>query len=400
MKAVAILTFAIIAARMSAYCQVTELPKPTGDYPVGTRYLLFTDNKRLEIFTRDTTDFREITAKVWYPGEPKASTEPAAYLMKAEEVVSVFKLPPSLTEMRTHSKLNLPVSQLSEAFPVLIFNHGWGEHFSQNTVLMEELASHGYIIFSIAHHYEAKFSFYPDGQIITLDPSSERFQKMMKEQSNPKAVAIFQRMVLAKTREEQESIFRETNELLPTMLVEGSRIWANDIRFIIDQLEELNRSDVMFQSKLNMKQVGVFGMSMGGIASGLACQKDKRCKVGISMDGGLYGDLLASRIPVPFMFMNSERYRGYDELFLSHVDNSGYNITVEKADHYNFSDLSILSPAAPMIGEIDGYRMLSILNDYTRAFFDKHLRGIDSTLLGGSLSDYQEVRLTVKRPEK
>jgi len=39
--------------------------------------------------------------------------------------------------------LNLPLSNAEQKYPILIFNHGWGEHYSQNTVLMEELASHG-----------------------------------------------------------------------------------------------------------------------------------------------------------------------------------------------------------------------------------------------------------------
>jgi len=98
------------------------------------------------------------------------------------------------------------------------FSPGWGEHFSQNTVLMEELASHGYIVFSIAHHYEAKFSFYPDGHFITIDDSSERFLEIMDEQRNPEAFAVFEKMRKAKNYEEQEGVFKQSNELMPKLL--------------------------------------------------------------------------------------------------------------------------------------------------------------------------------------
>ncbi|NRA59767.1 MAG: hypothetical protein HRU25_02420 [Psychrobium sp.] len=40
-----------------------------------------------------------------------------------------------------------------DKFPVLIFNHGLYLVAEQNTILMEHLASHGYVIFSIAHPY-------------------------------------------------------------------------------------------------------------------------------------------------------------------------------------------------------------------------------------------------------
>jgi len=58
--------------------------------------------------------------------------------------------------------------------------------------------------------------------------------------------------------------------------------------------------------------------------------------------------------------------------------------------------LSILDPSFDRLGEIDGYRMLKIINDYTLAFFNKHLKGIDSGLLNGPSSEYPEVEIKVK----
>jgi len=95
---------------------------------------------------------------------------------------------------------------------------------------MEELASHRYIVLSLAHHYEAKFSFYPDGTRITVDLSSERFRKIMEDQKNPEAIAIFERMSTAKTLKEQEEIFRDANRLIPTLFVEGPRLWCTERR--------------------------------------------------------------------------------------------------------------------------------------------------------------------------
>ena len=385
-----------LVVTLTSCIQAAELPEPRGNYPIGITYLSFTDQNRPEIFTSDPTDNREITVKAWYPAEPVENAKLAPYIRNAEEIVSIFNLPTSIINIKTHSKLDLSASHVQETFPVLLFSHGWGEHFSQNTVLMEELASHGYIVFSIAHHYEAKFSFYPDGHFITIDDSSERFLEIMDEQRNPEAFVVFVKMRNAKSYEEQEAVFRQSNELMPKLLVEGPRIWADDISFLIDELENINQDNSIFSGKMNLEQIGVFGMSMGGIASGQVCITDKRCMAGINMDGGIYGDFLDAKISQPFMFMSSERYRGYDNIFSDHVNNSVYTITIHGADHYNFHDLSILDPSFDRLGEIDGYRMLKIINDYTLAFFNKHLKGIDSGLLNGPSSEYPEVEIKAK----
>lgn len=385
-----------LVVTLASCIQAAELPEPRGNYPIGITYLSFTDQNRSEIFTSDPTDNREITVKAWYPAEPVENAKLAPYIRNAEEIVPIFNLPTSIINIKTHSKLDLSVSQAQETFPVLLFSHGWGEHFSQNTVLMEELASHGYIVFSIAHHYEAKFSFYPDGHFITIDDSSERFLEIMDEQRNPEAFVVFVKMRNTKSYEEQEAVFRQSNELMPKLLVESPRIWADDISFLIDELENTNQDNSIFSGKMNLEQIGVFGMSMGGIAAGQVCITDKRCMAGINMDGGIYGDFLDTKISQPFMFMSSERYRGYDNIFSDHVNNSVYTITIHRADHYNFHDLSILDPSFDRLGEIDGYRMLKIINDYTLAFFNKHLKGIDSGLLNGPSSEYPEVEIKVK----
>jgi hypothetical protein len=50
-----------------------------------------------------------------------------------------------------------------------MFSHGYGGVIMQNTVLMEELASHGYVVFSIAHPYEAVVTAFPNGDVIYED---------------------------------------------------------------------------------------------------------------------------------------------------------------------------------------------------------------------------------------
>lgn len=392
----------IMLISCSAYGQLVELPEPSGSYAIGTKYLSFVDRNRPEPFTVDTADHREITVRAWYPAEPGETTEPASYLVNSEqvvkEVVRMFRLPPSYASIRTHSYLDLPVLQEGTPFPVLIFNHGWGEHFSQSSMLMEELASHRYIVFSIGHHYEAKFSFYPDGRYIAFDPNnpSERFRKIMKEQSNPEALQLFEQMFAAQNDEERELVMKKTNEMLHTMIMDGSQLWADDIIFFIDQLEVLNRDDKTFSGNMDLSRIGVFGVSMGGIASSQVCIRDERIKCGINMDGGILGGVYDSSISQPFMFMSSIRYRGYEGIFLKRLTGPGIAMTITNSDHHNFVDASIFDTSYSLLGEIDGRRMLAILNEYTLAFFDRFLRVADPEILDCKSSRYPEINAVCK----
>jgi dienelactone hydrolase len=372
------------------------LPAPSGSLPVGTSYLVFVDRSRRDPFSSDSTALREITARIWYPAKAVGSAAPEPYLPYDEGILRMFNLPASLAETETHSFRDLPLAAASERYPVLVFNHGWGENFAHSTALMEELASHGYIVLSIAHHGEVKFSVYPDGSYLVLDQGSERFGKIMQEQRNPEAFAMFERMFGAKTKEEQEAVFKESSRLLPTLLVDGPKLWAKDISFVIGEIDKLNRADGPFRGRLDTDKIGVFGMSMGGIATSVACASDARCRAGINIDGGLYGDLIDSVHPIPFMFMNSVRYTGYDEFFLDHCGAQGYCVTIAGSDHMNFTDLPFLMTSVPLTGTIEQTKMQLIVNAYVRAFFDEHLRGKESDLLHGRSTSYPEVTFRAK----
>jgi hypothetical protein len=53
---------------------------------------------------------------------------------------------------------------------VLIFSHGRGGYRQHNTMQVEELVSHGYIVAAIDHPYAATGVVFPDGRIAAFDP--------------------------------------------------------------------------------------------------------------------------------------------------------------------------------------------------------------------------------------
>ncbi len=399
MKALTVISILILAVTAAAAKDV-RLPEPTGDYPVGLTRLAFMDGTRGELFTTDRHDHRAVTVTVWYPaatGEDTTGVTIAPYYEHVEWILTRYKYLSSLADLKTHSIKDAPISEKQAEYPVVLFSHGWGEHAGQNTVLMEELASHGYMVFSISHPYEAKFWYLPDGRIAFLDPESPRFQRIMTEQKKPKMMELFNAMFTTKGVADQEALFRQTVNLMPTFLLESPRRWAEDITFIIDQLDTLNASEGQFKGKLDLDRIGVMGMSMGGIATGQACLDGGRIKAGINCDGGLLGDLADTTIATPFMFMGSKRFIGYDEVFAKHMAGDAYTLTIPEADHYDFTDLTLLLREHMMIGTIDGSLMLNIVNDYTLAFFDTYLKGQESKLLKGEQRPYPEATFQVHK---
>ena len=389
MKTVVILAALILATGSSA-SETNTLPGPTGPFAVGTTHLAFTDPSRPEVFTDEPDDFREVTVRAWYPAEPAKDAAIAPYYEDGDAIVRNFSYPAALAGLETNSRLDVPLSDADDMYPVILFNHGWGEHAVQNTILMEELASYGYVVFSLAHHYEAKYWAYPDGRLEYLNLASSRFQKLMAEQNNPDVMKLFNAMFTTTDPGDQLALFRKTLEAMPTFLGEGPRMWAEDISFVMDLLDSLDRTEGRFQGKLDLEKLGVMGMSMGGAAAGQACIEDGRIRAAMNVDGGLLGDLADSVLTTPMMYVGSRRFIGYEQTFAGRIDADAYTLIIGEADHYDFTDFTLLHRRHPMIGKVDGQRVIDIMNAYTLAFFDFYLKGLESDILSGKSMPYPE----------
>jgi hypothetical protein len=81
MKGLVTLALGMLMA-CSTQGQSETLPKPTGKYPVGVTYMVFTNDSRRELFDDSQQSYREITVKAWYPSDIKSDAE--HYLLDAE----------------------------------------------------------------------------------------------------------------------------------------------------------------------------------------------------------------------------------------------------------------------------------------------------------------------------
>lgn len=364
-----LLIFTIVAA-LPIILPVFRFPDPTGQFPVGTTTLYLADYSRSETLTPNPDDHREFMVQVWYPAqvEPGARRSP---LM--EQMPFQFS---HLSLVQTHAYQDAPVSNAQSSYPVLIFSHGHVGFVEQNLTQMEELASHGYIVCSIAHTYHAIVTVFPDGRVVPADS------------------------VLAND-------FLTGNSPTQAIYAEHLRIWTDDTRFLMNELEgiQAGQRESLLVGKLDMTRLGIFGQSFGGVTAVQVCSIDDRCQAGINLDGGLprgyTGQVIDSPLKQPFMFMLNEGAAYYMRTNLRAIENAAYGITVRGTTHFDFTDLFLYSPVLKFtqaFGPIDGYRMVNIINGYTLAFFDEYLKGEMSPLLDGPSSDYPEVTIEIRNP--
>ena len=96
---------------------------------------------------------------------------------------------PLLTYLKhapTNAYEDAPLLAGAKELPTLFYSHGYGSFLSQNSALMEDLASHGYVVYSVQHTYDSSATVFPDGSVAFTDPA------LIKEmQESPEAKGEF-----------------------------------------------------------------------------------------------------------------------------------------------------------------------------------------------------------------
>ena len=176
------------------------------------------------------------------------------------------------------------------------------------------------------------------------------------------------------------------------------QIWANDTVFLVDQLEIADNPAIpsILHDGMNLGLIGVMGHSFGGSTAEEVVLTNSRFDAGISFDSPHGTKASIMNMTKPYMIMDGASYGNpemNDTVYLNSIGPC-YGLYVNGTKHHNFADENIWSPMLRnfgLLGSIDGYRMLQILNDYVLAFFDEHLRGVESILLDGPSTNYPEV---------
>lgn len=396
-------------------------PAPSGSYKVGVVDIYLPDPVRGEEMTVSPHDRRELMIHAWYPSDVPSDAEPAALQRDPAAIHAILgravPVPEfvfsHLEKIPGHSFAGTPIAKAGPdagVFPVVVFSHGNSSVASQNAPLMEELASHGYIVFSIAHPYQGGWVRYPDGRTVgyqdgwygDIDTSPEAI-KRVTDQLNA--------IVMAQTEADYRALVAQYIAEYPG-LNSGLNIWMQDTDLLLDTLANGGQSFHAFENHMDLERIGIFGMSYGGATAGLFCVKDPRCKAGINMDGLQYGEHnMTMQLEVPFMLMNADRRlpeiadRGpvpfeINDFVYHQAKAPIYSVSVANTTHGDYGDFGLMTRVGAWVGalgSIDALRMSSIMNDYVRSFFDRHLKGKSAPLLDSANGGYAEILEFVHR---
>ena len=367
---------------------VFRFPHPTGPYEIGTMTYHWVDPARPEIFTADPNDRRELMVQVWYPARSNASASRAPYLQDGAVLAPLARLLHLPGFIFTHLKYDMtnampaaPVADGAGAYPVLIFSHGRGGVRQHNTFQVEALVSHGYIVAAIDHPYAAAGVDFPDGRRASFDT------RMMDR--------------------------RFQDRVIPFL--------AQDVGFTLDQLAAINRSDPngVLTGRLDLQRAGIFGVSLGGAVTAQACLRDPRLRACLPMDVYMPADVVREGLRQPTMWISRDAATMQREGWMradidetqttmravfENLPGDGYLVLVPGMFHQNFSDFPyfVISPLDAWLGldgPIDARRAHAIIDAYSLAFFDRHLKGAAAQPpLDRPARQYPDVLFEARRP--
>lgn len=386
---------------------INPLPKPSGEYAVGVRTFEIDDTSRPGVFAAGPTEPRRLLVRVWYPAGDVSGRTPAPYFSKAETASTAQSLgalvgfPPFFTYVRhvqTNSYTDAPLLPGAANLPVAIYSHGYTSHLAQNTALMEELASHGYIVYSLQHTYDSSSTAFPNGDVAPMDAGMS--ETVADQTDGPTQAEAFGGDTLDKRLNALLAFQEYSLKKGSRISVQSTKVWMGDRLFLHNTLQKNPPQAIAEIARAgNLAKVAELGMSFGGAIAGELCMYDTRCAVGVNMDGGNFPfSATNADEPAPFLMLHSDPsylYRSYDipvpatgprsfnEFSYERIATAGsrpdvYRISIKDAQHLGISDFSLFvgdTVKGAIFGDAPSDIMVSAQSDFILGFLEKHMRG-------------------------
>lgn len=226
----------------------------SGQFSVGQQEFLWEDVSRLETLeTNPIFKNRVLQITIYYPIEPTQEGEHALYV--ALPVIEAYQIPPSASLLQKRAFLNRQLSNKNLTYPILVFSPGIGAVGFSYTSILEELASHGYVVICVSHAYMSGHIYIPEKNVVM----------MMKD-------------------------LPQNTVQLREFVARCLDIGLQDFRFVYQKLVELNRtSNNIFYNRLDTTKIIWCGHSMGGMITSVYCRDPNNIHLaGINLDGGGY----------------------------------------------------------------------------------------------------------------
>ncbi|KAM0262115.1 hypothetical protein ACHAQJ_001856 [Trichoderma viride] len=239
-------------------------------------------------------------------------------------------------------------SNKKKEYPLILFDPGFGESRLIYSAMARSLASHGYVVVSVDHPFDAPAVQFPDGTII---------QGVDLDDSN---LSVLQKVLKVRT---------------------------DDISFIIGQLENQKIMKPLladFPGIINYNQLAIWGHSFGGATAAAVLHADRRVVGGLDLDGMLVDPILSTDITKPFILAGRKGHNAEDpswSQFWPHLKSKRMEIAIANTQHGAFKDdlmllstlnipTNITTAIQETLGSIDPHQLDKDLNGILTAYFD------------------------------
>jgi len=315
----------------------------SGPFAVGTVDRLLADESRTNRYGIRTNNAFFIS--LWYPAQAGPGMVPdLLFGPRLGQVVAglLSSSVSTFTNFHMQTYRDAPLATNQALYPVVIYSCGGGGYRRDNARLMQDLASHGFIVVSVDHE---------DGGAVEL----------------------------------QDGTIRTGNRPADSVGTYQSRY--QDAQVVLDALESMNADDPRFGGRLDLSRIGVIGWSTGGVNSAQLCLEESRIKVGVLLDPGLISyvtNLSKIGIGKPFLVITGVLTDGMS--LYNRATGPAYWLNIHGSAHLNMSDVPLYSGGAL------SQRLSHVLHTYALSFFAKYLLGEDDHLLDGPSPLYPEVK--------
>ncbi|MCC9309738.1 hydrolase [Kitasatospora sp. RB6PN24] len=367
------------AAARSGPARLTQ-PAPTGRYQLGTVSLHLTDTSRADPWVSSPAH-RELMISVVYPAV-RADRYPLAPQFTPGEAAAFDRyysgaldgaLPVGAVDWAgtlTHAHQGAPADTGHGRFPVVLYSPGAGDPRNWDSTLVDDLASHGYVVVTIDHTYEAPGVQFPDGSVRTSALTPQLIQQA----------------------EQDGTIQALMQKVMDTRVA--------DTRFVMDQLTTPGTLPPALAQTADTTTIGMFGHSAGGYTAAETMHDDPRLLAGVNMDGPLGNNQLESGTnlaPVaadgldrPLLLIGTQQFTHHTvaawDAFWQHTRGWSRDLNLPTARHASLTDAEAylpqlarqgVLPAATVTNELgtaDVERTLCVERTYLADFFDQWLK--------------------------
>lgn len=357
---------------------------------IGRTVKVLEDKNRKEVYSKKDEN-RRVIISIFYPVDGAWKPEKQAYYKDLyspceEEFIKRYKEDPKVSEeylnnIKINTYNDVPITKEDKKYPLIIFSPGLGCGRDSSMFNIERLVECGYIVVTVGHIYDTRFTVLPDGEIV----------------------------------EQTEAINELTDEVIKQLI----DIRKEDIIFVMNELIMLNVKNDILINKFDLNKIGIIGHSIGGAAQFEVYNVDNRIKSLVMLDGSMqFIDLseeikLGKKLNTPLLNFR-QGYIKYEErikrcielnktqlegemfkkrLVAEHEltikleegqarlseyigDNKSF-IKLKNSEHMTFTDLNIINNELEVEGIIPVRRAHEIINDVVIAFLNQNLCGKD-----------------------